>query len=291
MTMMARGKAFEYALAQELARATRAPLIQDTNADTAQGFYQNYGVDAMDNAATEAVLFLQAYDQRFDDAESVHVQPDRRGQVGDVRDVVVRFFGGEIGLSAKNNHQAVKHSRLSPTIDFGMRWGNHPVSQRYWDQVRPTFRRMAVMRDQGMRFSQLPDKETDLYLPILTAFEDELRRLCQAHGAHFIRPVFQYLVGQDDFYKVVRQHDHVNIQSYNINGTLRWGRRWQIPEGIDQIQRRPGSRNTLIVSFAGGWQLSFRIHNAASRVEPSLKFDIQFIALPVSVATHQIRLA
>ena len=31
-----------------------------------------------------------------------------------------------------------------------------------------------------------------------------------------------------------------------------------------------------------GWQLSFRIHNAKTDVEPSLKFDIQFIGMPCS---------
>lgn len=32
-----------------------------------------------------------------------------------------------------------------------------------------------------------------------------------------------------------------------------------------------------------GWQISFRIHNALSRLEPSLKFDIQLIDIPQSV--------
>ena len=41
-------------------------------------------------------------------------------------------------------------------------------------------------------------------VPILTAFEDEFRRLCQSYGARFIGRVFQYLVGTEDFYKVVR---------------------------------------------------------------------------------------
>ena len=34
----------------------------------------------------------------------------------------------------------------------------------------------------------------------------------------------------------------------------------------------------------GGWQFSFRIHNASTIVEPSLKFDIQFVGEPTSVS-------
>ena len=127
-------------------------------------------------------------------------------------------------------------------------------------------------------------------VPILTAFEDEFRRLCQSYGARFIGRVFQYLVGTEDFYKVVRQRDHVSIQSFNLNGSLHWDSRWNIPQGIAQIQRQQRSMNTLLVTFTGGWQLSFNLHNASSRVEPSLKFDIQFVALPVTVANHQIPL-
>ncbi|MEG2575602.1 MAG: HaeIII family restriction endonuclease [Christensenella sp.] len=33
----------------------------------------------------------------------------------------------------------------------------------------------------------------------------------------------------------------------------------------------------------GGWQFSFRIHNAATLVEPSLKFDVQIIGMPVTI--------
>ena len=82
--------------------------------------------------------------------------------------------------------------------------------------------------------------------------------------------------------------NQVNIQSTNINGTLKWGKKWKIPDRIEQIRRKANSQSTVLVSIAGGWQLSFRIHNASSKVEPSLKFDIQFVGLPHDVARHQI---
>jgi len=40
--------------------------------------------------------------------------------------------------------------------------------------------------------------------------------------------------------------------------------------------------------FHKGWQLSFRIHNASTLVEPSLKFDINIVGLPGSVARNVI---
>ena len=291
MIMTARGKAFEYAIAQQLSRLANSPIVDDRPSEAAAGFYANQADSSdMDRAAREAVMFLQGNDKRFEDAESIRIQPDARGQSGDVRDIIVPIFGGEIGISAKNNSDDVKHSRLSPTIDFGMRWGGHQVSQEYWNRVRPIFETMAAMRDEEKQFRDIPDKETRFYLPVLAAFHDEFERLCKSRGARFIKPVFQHLVGNQDYYKIVRRRNEVVIQSFNINGTLEWGNRWRIPQGVEQIRRTPGSNNTLIVTFDGGWRMSFRIHNASAKVEPSLKFDIKFEALPTNVPTNTIPL-
>ena len=33
----------------------------------------------------------------------------------------------------------------------------------------------------------------------------------------------------------------------------------------------------------GGWQFNFRIHNASTKVETSLKFDIQIVGMPATI--------
>ena len=282
------GKAFEYALALQIAENIGAALRDDDVLLVAKGYYNQVDPAHIDQAATEAAIFLQRHDERMDNVTSVRLQSDIQGKLGDVRDIVLTLNGLEIGISAKHNHQAVKHSRLSDKIDFGKAWGDHPVSGRYWKAINPIFEDMRNRK--GQLFRDIPNKEAVYYLPILTAFEDELRRLCEDFGRQFTKPVFQYLLGKHDYYKVVCQKRCVYVQSTNINGTLKWGRKWRIPERIEQIRRKPGSNSTLLVSFSGGWQLSFRLHNARSKVEPSLKFDIQFVGLPQSVARHEIPL-
>ncbi len=37
-----------------------------------------------------------------------------------------------------------------------------------------------------------------------------------------------------------------------------------------------------------GWQISFRIHNASTLIEPSLKFDIQLIGNPPVLFTQHL---
>ena len=59
----------------------------------------------------------------------------------------------------------------------------------------------------------------------------------------------------------------------------------ELPTRLIDIGFKPKSNNTVEMILDNGWQLSFRIHSASTKVEPSLKFDVQFISMPVSVCT------
>ncbi len=292
MTQVNNGKSFEFALASQISKATGVRITANKASDTAEKYYTNNPKrHHMDVVASEVAIFLHCHDERLDSTTGITLQDDFKGRGGDVRDIVIKITGTEIGISAKHNHHAVKHSRLSSKIDFGKEWGGYPVSSMYWKAVNPIFEDMQEKRDKGTLFRQIKNKHAVYYLPILTAFEDELKLLCEDFSKQFIKPFFQYLLGREDYYKVICQPKKVYIQSTNINGTLKWGGKWKIPERIEQIRRRENSKSTILVSFSGGWQLSFRIHNARSLIEPSLKFDIQFVGLPQNVARHEIPLS
>ena len=291
MNQTTRGKAFEYALARQFSDVLEATLIESTANNAKQCYDLCDERESMDIAAREAAFFLSAFDNNMDNVNTVQLQSDSAGQQGDVRDILLGTSDGDIGISAKTHHHALKHSRLSHKIDFGLQWANYPVSTNYWSAVTPTFTQMANLRDSDVLFREVPNKDTTFYLPILIAFEDEFRRLCESFGESFIERVFRYLIGKHDFYKVIRERRYVLVQSFNLGGTLGWGQRWTIPSQIEQIRRPSNSNNKLLVSFAGGWQLSFRLHNARSIVEPSLKFDINFVGVPVYAAGNQIPLS
>lgn len=57
----------------------------------------------------------------------------------------------------------------------------------------------------------------------------------------------------------------------------------EFPTRIVELYFEPNSDNTVEMYLDNGWQLGFRIHSAKDIVEPSLKFDIQFIGMPLSV--------
>lgn len=291
MSQTASGKSLEYALATEMAAVTQVRIIQNSSLKIAKAAFCNSVERAqLTVAASKVAQFLYQNDKQLKQATSIELQADKQGQSGDVRDVVITLKNGELGLSAKKNHAAIKHSRLSDSIDFGQEWGNQPVRQQYFDSVKPIFDQLREMRAEGKKFNDIINKKAVVYLPVLTAFEDELKELCARFHGSFISPMFTYLLGKHDFYKIIQEKRRVSIQSMNMKGNLGWGSRCVVPSQVDKIQRIPGSNSTLLVSFEGGWQLSFRLHSASSQVEPSLKFDIKFVGLPETVSRHEIPL-
>ena len=232
------------------------------------------------------------------------IQSDDKGEEGDVRDVLIIRHGieWEIGLSVKHNHFAVKHSRLSKAIDFGEKWFGVPCSWQYWADIEPIFAYLEQEKRNGAKWSELPSKETDVYIPLLEAFVSELQR-SDANPANAVpRKMVEYLLGQFDFYKVISINNQkiTQIQTFNLRGTLnRQGLRTRsaspplpianLPTRMVHVGFMPGSSNTVEMYMDGGWQFSFRIHNARTKVETSLKFDIQIIGMPATIVSINCR--
>lgn len=101
------------------------------------------------NAMTEKLAGLEPIMVENDSEIIVlKIQKDKEGEKGDVRDILIirGESGWEIGLSVKHNHFAVKHSRLSPSIDFGAKWYGIPCSETYWNAVSPIFDYLRVRK-------------------------------------------------------------------------------------------------------------------------------------------------
>lgn len=89
---------------------------------------------------------------------------------------------------------------------------------------------------------------------------------------------------------------YTKIEAVNINGTLNvpFGNKralidvpiMRLPTKFYEIGFKEGARNTIVVVCDEGWNVSMRIHNASSRIEPSLKFDVQLMAMPSSILSQ-----
>ncbi len=301
------GRAYEYICLLTLEKEIKKyrPAVIDDNssfyaAQRAWNTVSSQLQDDLTNAAEAAVQTIFDLEPLIiedgNDELELYIQPDTKGEQGDVRDILIVRCGiqWEIGLSLKHNHFAVKHSRLSKALDFGKHWYGIPCSNDYWDDVRPVFLYLSDETRKNSKWRDLPAKENDVYIPLLTAFINEVKR---ANNSYKRLPskMVEYLLGEYDFYKVISIDNKkmTQVLSFNLRGTLNKPSKSDkpkievpianLPTRIVSLDFKPGSNNTVELYMDGGWQFSFRIHNAATLVEPSLKFDIQIIGMPATI--------
>ncbi len=310
------GKAFEFAMAKTYATYLEEQGLQiefekNRALQVAQGFYYEFPESIrskFDNAAYQTIDTMVKIEPKLisqtsmKDVLRIMLNEDSDGQTGDVRDVVFQRFhpSWEIGFSAKNNNDAVKHSRLGRTLDFGKQWVGVPCSQKYWDNIKPIFDFLEIAIQEGKKWDDLgADKSDKVYRPLLKAFADEVLHI-NANNPEIPSKLIQYLIGNYPFYKVIKDdaHNMVIVKAFNINGELNKNAKntparyktpkINMPTRIIEFAPKASSDTTYNMVLDGGWEISFRIHNASTKVERSLKFDIQLLGNPPILFTQHL---
>ncbi len=317
-TQMTAGKSFEYALLvqfqEKLKDKTRIEIINNSSFKIAKDCFKQISSAQKSEyllSASFAVNFLIDIEPRLSndigkkDILQLEIVSDDKGKTGDVRDVLaIRLLQKwEIGVSAKNNHNAVKHSRLSSKIDFGEKWFGVKVSKEYFNTVEPIFNSLEKIRKDSnakKEWSDLGNYRSKIYVPVLNAFIVELKKLYKKDPENVASNLISYLVGNKDFYKVIKRKNSVEIYAYNLRGTLNLPFKNILPKfttpqvllptEILDVKLKVKSNTTAIVTMDNDWTLSFRIHNASSRVEASLKFDINLLKYPSHLFKNTLKI-
>ncbi len=310
------GKAFEYGMLKALESCIgekNCRIIEDQSIKTARADFESHPAERQsDNfqagvAASDQLLKFEPYLQLAQQGKliiNLGLQSDMAGAAGDVRDILISIpeRGWEIGISAKHQHEALKHSRLSNQIDFGQKWFGIPCSKTYFNAIQPIFTKLKEYKMQGLAWSELSSKDTDIYAPILSAFKSEVLNLEQNNPTVVAPGLVSYLIGLKDFYKVVKLKRKTKIQVFNFSGTLNSSvqniqpetrlEKLKLPTRIVEVDFRKtqteSSHTTLDMICDAGWQLSFRLHNASTKVEASLKFDINLVGRPNNLETFTV---
>jgi len=305
------GKAFEYACLNSISTRYNEQVEIIRDEDPAYTTAKN-SFDELDDkhkliltkgadTGVEIIERLEPNLMGFNENDHLHIsiQTDAKGQSGDVRDVIIRKGSEwEIGISAKHNHEAVKHSRLSPTINFGDKWMGLCCSEEYFNNVNIVFDKLFDYK--GTPWSEVEiDKNEEVYKPLLNAFITEMKSLYEVYGSVLPSKLVKYLLGEFDFYKFVLdlRKEIIKVNAYNLDGTLNKKNKahksdfvlpkLHLPDRIFHLDYviKDGVRsdNKVELICNNGWQFSFRIHNASSKIETSMKFDIQLVGVPTDI--------
>lgn len=304
MSNVKNGKAFEWAVAVAVAVeiGPTCAVVDSDPAATARAAFAGLSTDeqlSMTRCATLAASHIISRERKAKSGLSapftVKIQPDSAGRNGDVRDVLLESPNRTIGISCKNNHDAFKHSRLSSTIDFVKDWGlsDEGCSAGYWTTVSPVFAQLQALSQQpggAPVFKGLPNLRDSYMQPIASAWAIELTRVLTGGPTSTSAGcpgLVQYVVGRQDFYKVIRDNsqDVVRIQCFNPYRSLA-GRATPMPKsllGINVEQSGSDKEHASVTHYVhldGGYSFKFRLHTAERLAVPSLKFDVQAIGLP-----------
>lgn len=310
------GKAFEYAIAKEYCnyikqQGVNAIFIENEASLQARRYYECFSLiekEKYDKAAYETISTIVKLEpgmlaQKNDtDVLNIYLQKDQEGVNGDVRDIVFSRTSPkwEIGFSAKNNNDAVKHSRLGKKLDFGKTWLNIPCSNTYWNDINPIFDFIEESITHHLKWEDLKtDKREKIYLPILKAFRKEIL-LLNSKDSSVPQKLILYLIGNMPFYKIIKDDNHklVIVKAFNINGEMNktvngikayyTTPKINLPTRIVEFEMKHHSETTLNMILDGGWEISFRLHSASTYVERSLKFDIKLLGNPPILFTQHL---
>ncbi|GAA8756725.1 HaeIII family restriction endonuclease [Helicobacter pylori] len=303
------GRAYEYAwclaLEQKLSVFKKVVVDKQNGFNAANRAYESLEKSLQERyleSAKQGVLLLLDCEPLLSEVIgssqneiTLSLQKDKLGEIGDIRDILIYFDRFCIGLSIKHNHEAIKHSRLSKDLDFGEKWLGVGVSQNYKDTIKPLFERLENAKKEGMLWRDFPNKEQEIYAPLLQAFKKEVLRIDENKKNKVPQKMVEYLLGKYDFYKAIllEREQKTKLEAYHFNNTLNRSVKnkpkriiplSKLPTRMIYFDFKPKSFNTLELVLNEGWSFSLRIHNASSRVEPSLKFDIKLLSKPESVA-------
>lgn len=168
---MENGHAFEFAFATGLTKwigaRTRVELVRDSAFSVGEKCYLSKTDSErrrFDRAAFLPIATLARLEPGILNAKSekdvlfIRLCKDDEGRDGDVRDVVLFRRGKdpadiswEIGISAKNNNDSAKHSRISKDIRFGETWLGMDTSEEYVAELQPVDDWMEERKRRGGR--------------------------------------------------------------------------------------------------------------------------------------------
>jgi len=300
MTQVVNGNAFEYACVTAVYDIVRnyqpVAIIRDRRfVDCKQSFdlIEPLKREQMMRAAKCGVKSILGCEPYLSSANAegieVRLNSSSTGEKGDVRDILIshKATNWEIGISSKHNHNAVKHQRLSPTINFGQKWFQIDTPTSYFDELQELWAYLKQQKQLGMVWSAV-DKPK-IYGEVLHAFKKALEQMSR-ENYDVASKFLEYLLGRYDFYKVIilSKEQQTVVRAFNIHNTLHrkspsgsqpvMTSRMILPKNILKIDIVDESN--ILIYFDKGWTVKMRIHSAKTLVEPSLKFDVQLEGVP-----------
>lgn len=146
---------------------------------------------------------------------------------------------------------------VNQLYNWGNEWFGISCSDAYMQKICTIFENYRNTNNKGV-----------LYKLYLTEFKGEFKNIsCR----EIFLGLLKLIIPEDDSSLARIVYAKIKIP------------RIKLPTRIIEFAFKENSKTTLILTMNNGWSISFRIHNASTKVEPSLKFDIQLKSKPEDI--------
>lgn len=246
------------------------------------------------DAAVKTILALEPRMKSKEDELFIGLPDDVINSSGDENDIVLTKNdpSWKIGINFNRKRHSIMHFRLGSKNDFSKEWFGRECSGEYRRAVRPIFELLEIEKRKGTKWDELLEKHNMIYVPLLQAFVEEIKRNYEIDNA-VPRKILEYLTGNEEKYKSISRDERAItlVNSYKGDAQNAFFATTipadKLPTQLIEISFNAKRDNMVKMYFDKGWILSFRIHNASTMVEPSLKIDAQYESIPVDVVNTE----
>ena len=213
----------------------------------------------------------------------LHRLTDQDARAGDVTDIRIATDSETINLSVKHGHDALKHQRPPSTAQWCgyARGSSEDLAYReVYDALTDSFQVKALgLLPRAKYFRDIKAIQADfiqihLYKPVCKHVCHFInRRCCSPERAECL---FSFLVGRTDFFKVINTGMVTVVYKFA-----------EIPKP-DSVRASCCQSSYVMLSFSNGWEVSMRLHTAASALGTSIKFDTRALNLDQVIPLEQI---
>lgn len=146
---------------------------------------------------------------------------------------------------------------INRDYNWGDKWFGVPCSANY-------MQKMIALFDNY----QTTNNRDEFYKSYLIEFKNEFEKISNSNVLYGLL-------------KLVTPDDDSNLAQVVYKKINQ--RKIQLPNSIIELYYDVKYKSKLELTMNNGWSISFRIHNASTKVETSLKFDIQLQSKPEDI--------
>jgi hypothetical protein len=286
------GRALEYVLfieIQQFASTKNIEFETDDITNASNRRDESHYRRLTDNIKQDFILFAKTVikwlkeEYNLENQSKIHIErkDDRTGVDGDVTDIDLKLSRSDevtklIRLSIKNHHNALKHPRL-PRLPLFLGITDRDITESYLQNRNAVWtefiRKCRELSGEATLFNEIKaiDRQfidRELYLPLNNLVKNFLIR--NMNNANRIQSFFEFMTStKNPFITLKNESENLIVKNFsNIHKPTEFS--------IEDLKP-----STFLIKFNNGWNLSFRLHTASSRmftptgnINKSTKYDV-----------------